>query len=144
MIRAVLDTNIVISAIIFGGNPRKVLNLAIEGKISLFFSEPMFEEIREILGGRKFRFTAPQLSVVERELEAISETVYPKESINVVQDDPDDDLFIECALAADADYIISGDKHLLDLKRYGKVKIVNAANLLRWRAGNKDGKYGMN
>lgn len=130
MIKAVLDTNVVISAIIFGGNPRRVLNLAIEGKIGLFFSEPMFEEIREILGGRKFRFTAPQLSAVERELEAISETVYPNESVNVVQDDPDDDLFIECALAADADYIVSGDKHLLDLKKYGKIKIVNAVGFI--------------
>lgn len=130
MIRAVLDTNVVISAIIFGGNPRRVLNLAIEGKISLFFSEPIFEEIREILGGRKFQFTSPQLAAVERELEAISETVYPDESVSVVQDDPDDDLFIECALAADADYIISGDRHLLDLKRYGKIKIVNAVEFI--------------
>lgn len=130
MIKAVLDTNVVISAIIFGGKPRRVLNLAIEGKISLFFSEPIFEEIREILGGRKFRFTALQLSAVERELEAISDTVYPDKGIKIVKDDPDDDIFIECALAADADYIVSGDKHLLDLKSYGKTKIVNAAEFI--------------
>lgn len=130
MIKAVLDTNVVISAIIFGGKPRKVLNLAIEGKISLFFSEPMFEEIREILGGRKFRFTAPQLLAVERELEAISDTVYPDKNIKIVKDDPDDDVFIECAIATDADYIVSGDKHLLDLKRYGNIKIVNAAEFI--------------
>lgn len=130
MIKAILDTNVVISAIVFGGKPRRVLNLAIEGKISLFFSEPMFEEIREILGGRKFRLTTPQLLAVERELEAISDTVYPDKSIKVVKDDPDDDLFIECALAADADYIVSGDKHLLDLKRYGNIKIVNAAEFI--------------
>ncbi len=125
-----LDTNVVISAIIFGGKPRKVLNLAIEGKISLFFSEPMFEEIREILGGRKFRFTAPQLLAVERELEAISDTVYPDKNIKIVKDDPDDDVFIECAIATDADYIVSGDKHLLDLKSYGKIKIINAAEFI--------------
>ena len=130
MIKAVLDTNVVISAVIFGGKPRKVLNLAIEGKISLFFSEPMLEEIREILGGRKFRFTSPQLLAVERELEAISDTVYPDRRIKIVKDDPDDDVFIECALAADADYIVSGDKHLLDLKRYGNIKIVNAAEFI--------------
>lgn len=130
MIKAVLDTNVVISAIIFGGKPRKVLNLAIEGKISLFFSEPMFEEIREILGGRKFRFTAPQLLAVERELEAISDTVYPDKNIKIVKDDPDDDVFIECAIATDADYIVSGDKHLLDLKSYGKIKIINAAEFI--------------
>ena len=130
MIKAILDTNVVISAIIFGGKPRRVLNLAIEGKISLFFSEPMFEEIRKILGGRKFRFTASQLLAVERELEAISGTVYPDKSIKIVKDDPDDDVFIECALAADADYIVSGDKHLLDLKRYGNIKIVNAAEFI--------------
>lgn len=130
MIKAILDTNVVISAIIFGGKPRRVLNLAIEGKISLFFSEPMFEEIREILGGRKFRFTAPQLLAVERELEAISDTVCPDKSIKIVKDDPDDDVFIECAIATDADYIVSGDKHLLNLKSYGKIKIVNAAEFI--------------
>ena len=130
MIKAVLDTNVVISAIVFGGKPRRILNLAIEGKISLFFSEPMFEEIREILGGRKFRFTAPQLLAVERELEAISDTVYPDKSIKFMKDDPDDDVFIECALAADADYIVSGDKHLLDLKSYGNIKIVNVAEFV--------------
>ena len=130
MIKAILDTNVVISAIIFGGKPRRLLNLAIEGKVSLFFSEPMFEEIREILGGRKFRFTASQLMAVERELEAISDTIYPDKSIRIVKDDPDDDLFIECALSADADYIVSGDKHLLDLKSYGNIKIVNAAEFI--------------
>lgn len=130
MIKTVLDTNVVISAVIFGGKPRRVLNLAIEGKISLFFSEPMFEEIREILGGRKFRFTAPQLLAVERELEALSDTIYPDKSIKIVKDDPDDDVFIECALAAEADYIVSGDKHLLDLKNYGNIKIVNAAEFI--------------
>ena len=130
MIKAILDTNVVISAIIFGGKPRRLLNLAIEGKVSLFFSEPMFEEIREILGGRKFRFTASQLLAVERELEAISDTVYPDKSIKIVKDDPDDDVFIECALAADADFIVSGDKHLLALKSYGNVKIVNAAEFI--------------
>lgn len=130
MIKAILDTNVIISAVIFGGKPRMVLNLAVEGKISLFFSEPMLEEIREILGGRKFRFTASQLLAVERELEAISDTVYPDKDIKVVKDDPDDDVFIECALAADADYIVSGDKHLLDLKSYGSIKIVNAAEFI--------------
>ena len=57
-------------------------------------------------------------------------TVYPDKSIKVVKDDPDDDVFIECALAGDADYIVSGDKHLLDLKSYGKIKIVNAAEFI--------------
>lgn len=136
MIKAILDTNVVISAIVFGGKPRRVLNLAIEGKVSLFFSEPMFEEIREILGGRKFRFTAPQLLAVERELEAISDTVYPDKRIKIVKDDPDDDVFIECALAADADYIVSGDKHLLDLKSYGNIKIVNAAEFVELVGGH--------
>jgi putative PIN family toxin of toxin-antitoxin system len=130
LIKAVLDTNVVISAIVFGGKPRRVLNLAIEGKISLFFSEPMFEEIREILGSCKFRFTEPQLLAVEHELEAISDTVYPDKNIKVVKDDPDDDVLIECVLAADADYIVSGDKHLLDLKSYGNIKIVNAAEFI--------------
>jgi len=136
LIKAILDTNVIISAVIFGGKPRRVLNLAIEGKISLFFSEPMFEEIREILGGRKFLFTAPQLLAVERELEAISDTVYPDKSIKIVKDDPDDDVFIECALAADADYIVSGDKHLLDLKSYGNIKIVNAAEFIELVRGH--------
>lgn len=135
MIKAILDTNVIVSAIVFGGKPREVLNLVIEGKVKLFLSKPIVDEVKEILGGRKFRFGNPYVTAIGQELESISEIVYPQKRLRIIKEDPDDDMFIECAVAARADYIISGDKHLLNLLRYDNIKIVNAADFINIAAG---------
>jgi putative PIN family toxin of toxin-antitoxin system len=122
----VLDTNVVLSAILFGGKPRQVLEAALSGTVRLFVSEPIIAELQRVLQRPKFGISAQFIQTVVSEFTAIAEWVEPTEHFEVVVDDPTDNQFIDCAVAAKVDYIVTGDNHLLKLGQYGKIKIVNA------------------
>ena len=126
----VLDTNVVLSAILFGGKPRQVLEAALSGTIQLFVSEPMVEELQTVLQRPKFGVGARFVQTVISEVTAIAEWVEPKEQSEVVKDDPADNRFIDCAVAAKADYLISGDNHLLKLRQWGKTRIVKVEDFI--------------
>ena len=126
MIRVVLDTNILISAILFGGNPRQVLEKAIRGEIRLCISGPILEELQGVLRRSKFDYSPEAIQVILTELIAISDFVNPSKNIHVVPEDPEDNRILECAVEAEADYIITGDAHLLKLGKYEYIKILNA------------------
>ena len=130
MFKVVLDTNILISAVVFGGKPREILKQAIEGKIRLAVSAPIIEEIREVLGRDKFRYPAQMINFIIGELESIAEFVEPQEKIEIIEKDEDDNRILECAAAFGADVIISGDNHLLDLKMYKGMRIIKASDFL--------------
>jgi putative PIN family toxin of toxin-antitoxin system len=121
--RVVLDTNVIISAVLFGGMPHKVLELAIRGEMELFLSIPILDEVRDVLMRPKFGLSAEQATRIIDELYAISEVINPAVSIKVVNDDPDDNMVLECALEAHAEYIVTGDLHLLELGNYEGIKI---------------------
>ena len=121
--RVVLDTNVIISAVLFGGMPHKVLELAIRGEMELFLSIPILDEVRDVLMRPKFGLSAEQATRIIDELYAISEVINPAISIKVVNDDPDDNMVLECALEAHAEYIVTGDLHLLELGNYEGIKI---------------------
>ena len=76
--KTVFDTNVIISAIAFGGAPRKVLNRAITGKISNFISEDIIDEVKEVLQRPKFRYDKLKIKAIGYELELISEYINPK------------------------------------------------------------------
>jgi uncharacterized protein len=126
----VLDTNVIISAIVFGGKPRAVFERAIEGKITLAITHDILQEVRGVLQRKKFNFSKQALQAIVNELQSIAEVVAPAETINAVTQDPDDNKFLECAVAADASCIISGDAHLLSLKHYGDIAILTPAEFL--------------
>jgi putative PIN family toxin of toxin-antitoxin system len=130
MFKVVLDTNILISAIAFGGKPREILKQAIEGKIRLAILEPIIEEIGEVLGRDKFRYPASMIHLIIGELESITEFVEPQEQIEIIEKDVDDNRILECAVAFGADFIISGDNHLLELKIYNGIRIIRASDFL--------------
>ena len=130
MIKVVLDSNVLISSIVFGGNPRKIFKKIIEGKIKLSISLSIIEEIREVLGGDKFKYSPAVLNIIINELLAITEVVEPMEILNVIDDDPDDNRILECAVEAGADYIITGDKHLLKKNPYFNIRIMNPYDFL--------------
>jgi len=121
--RVVLDTNVIISAVLFGGMPHKVLELAIRGEMELFLSIPILDEVRDVLMRPKFGLSAEQATRIIDELYAISEVINPAVSIKVVNDDPDDNMVLECALEAHAEYIVTGDLHLLELGNYEGINI---------------------
>ena len=130
MLRVVLDTNVLISAILFGGKPRRILEKAIRGEIRLCLSEPMLEELKGVLQRSKFDYSPEMIQIILTELMSISDFVNPSETINIVAEDPEDNRILECAVAANADYVITGDSHLLKLNKYLNIDVLNVAVFL--------------
>ena len=127
----VLDSNVLISAIVFGGIPRVILESIIEGKLKLAFSEALAEEFGAVLQGKKFRLSPQITDLIITELQSISETFYPTTTVSVIKKDPADNKVIECAIAANANFIISGDAHLLELGEYRNIKILSPSDFCR-------------
>lgn len=126
----VLDTNVVLSAILFGRKPRQVLEEALTGSIQLFISESMISELQGVLQRPKFGFSAQFVQSIVSEFTSIAEWIEPTEHFDLVVDDPSDNQFIDCAMAAKADYLVTGDNHLLKLGKCGKTQIVNADSFI--------------
>jgi len=124
-LRIVLDTNVIISGILFGGIPRSILDMLISGKHDFFLSMAIIEEIREVLNRPKFGFDNGNALMVVEELHSLCTIVKPVKSINFIIDDPDDNKILECAVAAKAEIIISGDSHLLSVGSYKGIKILS-------------------
>lgn len=130
MFKVVFDSNIFISSIVYGGKPRKVFELAIEGKIELYISRVILEEVEEVLQRPKFKYPSQMIDLVITEIQNIAKIVTPRKNINYIKDDPEDNMILECAVESKADYIISGDEHLLNIKKYKNIQILNAAEFL--------------
>ena len=130
MLRVVLDTNVLISAFLFGGRPRQILEKAIRGEIRLCISEPILEELKGVLQRPKFDYSPEMIQVILTELTGIADFVNPSGTIDVVLEDPEDNRILECAVEAKANYIISGDLHLLKVRRYFNIEVLNAAEFL--------------
>ena len=132
MHRVVLDTNILISALGWDGNERKILKKCIQGDIQLIESLELLNELIKVLQRQKFNFiSARKKAEFLKYLVEISELVYPKERLNLIIEDPTDNKVLECALKGNANYIISGDLHLLNLEEFRKIKIVNPTKFLK-------------
>ncbi len=129
MIRVVLDTNIIVSATILRkGHSAQVLDLWREEKIELAVSLPILEEMGKVL--KRARIIRQQ-SMTQQDVKTLIEgfresgvLTSGRLDLEVVREDPEDDKFIICAVEAGADYIVSGDTHLLKLKEYQGIRIV--------------------
>lgn len=126
----VLDTNIFISAVLYGGNPRRILDLAVSERIEVYISLVLLDELRRVLK-EKFSLSSFEVSMVIDEIKDFAEIIEPKVKLKVIKGDPSDNRVLECALQAKVDYIVSGDKHLLNLRNFGGIKIVNPAKFLK-------------
>lgn len=126
MLKVVCDTNIYISAILFGGNPEKVLFLAGDKKIELIISPDILAELALVLK-KKFGWNDWQISEVHAAIREIARVVTPGKTINIIKSDDCDNRILECALEAGADYIVSGDKHLLSLGDFAGKPILSPA-----------------
>ncbi len=130
MLKVVIDTNIFISSF-FGGIPREIINLWKKGKIKLCLTQEIVEEYLEVLNrlGLKDEKEINKLTHLFAEgFNSIFTTKIP--SLNIVEDDPDDNKFIECAVALNSKIIISGDKHLKDIKKYIDIEIMSPREFL--------------
>ena len=123
MIRVVADTNIFISALMFGGLSGLFLDLALVKSFQLVTSPVLLDELDEKLRS-KFGVSSEDADLIRVRLEASALIVEPELALALIRDDPDDDRVLECAFAGKADYVVSGDRHLLRLGSYGAIRIM--------------------
>jgi putative PIN family toxin of toxin-antitoxin system len=138
MLRVVIDTNVVLSALLFGGKPRKVLEAAFEGNIQLYTSGVLLTELERVLGREKFGFSPRFIQNILVEITNISEWTETNQSMTIIKEDPTDNRIIECAIEAEAHYIITGDNHLLRLEQIEGIKIVNPDKMLEILKANEE------
>jgi putative PIN family toxin of toxin-antitoxin system len=128
--RIVCDTNILVSAILYGGRPRDVLKTLSAGQVRGFMSPALETELRGVLRRPKFGVSESQLNFICETLAELFERVYPTQVPLAIDEDPADNAVLACALEADADSIVSGDSHLLALGRFQGIRIVRPADFL--------------
>lgn len=129
--RVVLDSNVVISAVLFGGRPARVLNCIIDGSVDGFTSIPILDEIRDVLQRPKFGLSSEQALRFVEEFHDMCPVVKPSQRIRAIPLDPDDNIVLECAAEADAGTIVSGDSHLLDLGQWRGIRILSPADFMK-------------
>lgn len=129
-VTVVFDTNVLISALGFGGKPLQALVRAFEDDVTPAASEATLDELERVMSYDRLPFTASDrdefLTILRREVTVVE----PTESVSAIERDPADNAFLECAIPADADYLVSGDEHLLSLGTFGDIEIVPPARFL--------------
>ena len=132
MIRVILDTNGLVSALLFSGKLGRIVEGWKSGIFVPVFSREIFDEFRKVLAYPKFSLTVQEIAaLIEDDVLPFCEVVEIGEEILSVCRDPADDPFLSCAVAASADYIISGDKDLLTLGNFRSIPIVTVAAFLQ-------------
>lgn len=130
--KAVLDTNVVVSALLFRGELSRLHVLWRKKAFTIAASREIIEEYIGVLAYPKFKLTEKEIeALVQEELLPYIEPVTVNEATKGISVDPDDDKFLACAEAAKAHFIVSGDAHLLDLKTYKGCPIVTAEKFLK-------------
>ena len=128
MIRVVLDSNVYVSAVLFGGNPRAVIELAQVGAFETFISAPLIQEIEDVL---KEKFSWQEILVRRAAVRTWRAARVVKVEIEVDGcPDPDDNRVLECALTARAAFIVTGHRHLLRLNPYRHIQILTPRQFL--------------
>lgn len=127
--KIVLDTNVYISAFLFGGIPEKIIELAIKDAVKLFISAPILDELKEKLI-EKFHYPEEEADKILNTILLISQLVKVKGSLKNISTDPDDDIILETSKVSGSEYLITGDQHLLQLKKYEGIKILKPADFL--------------
>ena len=132
MIRAVLDTNVVVSALLFSGPPSRLISAWQSGRLRLVVSAPILDEYIRVLAYPKFKLTNTEIrGLLEEELIPFIETVtaFPTDIPGIR--DPDDAKFITCAVAAGVRWLVSGDDDLLSLHHVESVDILSVTAFLQ-------------
>lgn len=132
--KVVLDTNIWISIFFNRILGREFDGLLKSGRIEVFVSEEILQELAKVLEYQKIKKILKKSGISSREvLEEVlrvARVVNPKKKLDVIKDDPEDNKFLECALESKAEFVVSGDKHLLRIREFEGVKIISARGFL--------------
>ena len=130
-VKVAVDTNVLISALLFGGAPGKLVSLWQTNAIKPFASKEIVDEYLRVLTYPKFKLSEEEINyLLYQEILPFFEIIDVQQGPQIIEKDPQDDKFISCALKARAGCLISGDKHLLALKSYQKIKILSPSDFL--------------
>ena len=129
--RAVIDTNVLISGVFWSGKPKQILNQARRGKFVFLTSEILLAELRQVLTrkNRPFKLSEVEAQRVSGHIRTLAEIIAPHHAITVCRDDADNRV-LECAVDGRADWIVTGDSDLPDLEDFQGIKIVTVAGFL--------------
>ena len=130
MLGVTADTNVYVSAFAFGGKPLQLLELAAQGLIRLSISDAIIQETIRVLGA-KFEWEQTALREVDASIRSIAEVVAPTQMVDVIKNDPPDNRVQECAQEVNSDYIVSGDRDLLNFERFREIPIVRVGEFLK-------------
>ncbi len=130
--KIVIDTNVLISAIFWTGKPKQLLNKVRRGEATFLISEDLLNEFKEVLmrKDKPFKLSLEEAERVVTEMRGIAQIVHPNSQVVVCKDERDNKV-LECAIDGRAEYVISGDLHLLGLKSFKGVKIISVTDFLR-------------
>lgn len=130
-LKVVLDTNILVSAWLWEGNESKIVEMVENGLITGYTSPQLIQEFEKVMNYPKFRLSEEEIASAIGYFQVILRTVEPKTTVNIIRSDPADNRVLECALSARANIIITGDKHLLALRRFKNIKILMSTRFLK-------------
>ena len=128
------DANLYISALIWGGKPQQLLEMAIARKVRLFISDAIMDEVMEVLE-EKFNHSPKRLALEKEYIQRCTVRCVPKIKLAVVENDPDDDKIIECAVHSRSEAIVTNDNDLLRMKSYEGIRMVKVHEFLRAQSG---------
>ena len=132
VIRVVVDTNVVVSGLLFNGTPGRLIPLWKRGQIKPLTSAEIIDEVIRVLAYPKFKLSESEINyLLNIEILPHFDVIETKQKCSsIIKEDPSDDKFIHCAEAGKENYIISGDQHLLSMKRYQKIQIITPESFL--------------
>lgn len=131
MHKVVIDTNVFISAIFWNNDCSEIIELWKSSKIVLISSIPIIEELLETLRDFKIHLATDSINELKNTILNNAIIVNPKSKVFIIKDDPDDNKFIEAAIAGDAKYIITQDKHLLRVSGFCAISIITPRDFIR-------------
>ncbi|OGG08903.1 putative toxin-antitoxin system toxin component, PIN family [Candidatus Gottesmanbacteria bacterium RBG_16_43_7] len=129
MVWVLLDTNVIISALIIDGFPRQILKSAIDKRIRLITSPILLSELTDVLR-KKFNFTPKMTGIIHKKLRKISQIIEPEIQITFCRDSSDNRV-LEAAISGKCDFIVTGDKDLLVLKQFETTKIISPKEFIK-------------
>ena len=130
-LRVVLDTNVLVSALILKGRLSGLVEFWRSGRITPVLSRETFDEFRSVLEYSKFSLSKSEIQgILQQEILPFFEVVERVDPVAGVCRDPDDDKFLACAVSAKVAFLVSGDKDLCSLRKFGPVRILTPDQLL--------------
>lgn len=132
IVKVVIDTNVIISAAkSTDGNPAQIFEMLLLEEITNYTTKEIIEEIKEVLARPRIKLNLVEQEFIANNYERFSVKIETTSKFDIIKEDSDDNKFLECAVDCKADYIVSGDDHLLKLKELKGIKILTPAEFVR-------------